>query len=325
MSSRLAALPAAKQKDRNRLCLICQEDIPSPGDDAAREQKVGFDEAAVSRALKRLDALVGLEEVKRSIHNFVDVSRYMLSQGGGWMDNEPLRWNFTGNTGTGKSTVAGIMAELLRAMNLLGKGHLVELKAETLYNVSDFKAEELLHKAMKRSEQGMLFIDGDAPVFKHPDSRFNSEVLRFKLSSMTMELPGTYALVIAENEGTPHLLTRSLREGGITSFDHTLHFADYTEEELLAILGKCLQRKRLRFSPEAARHMADYIHSLCANRRLGYANARTMSKLARSIAETALLRISTGDSHGDGTVRLCDVEHYVWKEVDTRRIGYVKP
>lgn len=325
MSSRLAALPAAKQKDRNRLCLICQEDIPSPEDDAAREQKVGFDEAAVSRALKKLDALVGLEEVKRSIHNFVDVSRYMLSQGGGWMDNEPLRWNFTGNTGTGKSTVAGIMAELLRAMNLLGKGHLVELKAETLYNVSDFKAEELLHKAMKRSEQGMLFIDGDAPVFKHPDSRFNSEVLRFKLSSMTMELPGTYALVIAENEGTPHLLTRSLREGGITSFDHTLHFADYTEEELLAILGKCLQRKRLRLSPEAARHMADYIHSLCANRRLGYANARTMSKLARSIAETALLRISTGDPHDDSMVRLCDVEHYVWKEVDTRRIGYVKP
>lgn len=325
MSSRLAALPAAKQKDRNRLCLICQEDIPSPEDDAAREQKVGFDETAVNRALKKLDALVGLEEVKRNIHNFVDVSRYMLSQGGGWMDNEPLRWNFTGNTGTGKSTVAGIMAELLRAMNLLGKGHLVELKAETLYNVSDFKAEELLHKAMKRSEQGMLFIDGDAPVFKHPDSRFNSEVLRFKLSSMTMELPGTYALIIAENEGTPHLLTRSLREGGITSFDHTLHFADYTEEELLAILGKCLQRKRLRLSPEAARHMADYIHSLCANRRLGYANARTMSKLARSIAENSLLRISTGDSHGDGTVRLCDVEHYVWKEVDTRRIGYVKP
>lgn len=325
MSSRLAALPAAKQKDRNRLCLICQEDIPSPGDDAVREQKVGFDEEAVGRALKRLDALVGLEEVKRSIHDFVDVSRYMLSQGGGWMDNEPLRWNFTGNTGTGKSTVAGIMAELLRAMNLLGKGHLVELKAETLYNVSDFKAEELLQKAMKRSEQGLLFIDGDAPVFKYPDSRFNSEVLRFKLSSMTMELPGTYALVIAENEGTPHLLTRSLREGGITSFDHTLHFADYTEEELLAILGKCLQRKRLRLSPEAARHMADYIHSLCANRRLGYANARTMSKLARSIAETALLRISTGDPHDDSMVRLCDVEHYVWKEVNTRRIGYVKP
>ena len=37
-----------------------------------------------------------------------------------------------------------------------------------------------------------------------------------------MELPGTYALVIAENEGTPHLLTRSLREGGITSFDNTV-------------------------------------------------------------------------------------------------------
>ncbi len=325
MSSRLAALPADEQKNRNRLCLICQEDIPSIGDEPAPGRCPGFDEAAVNRALKKLDALVGLEHVKRNIRNFVEVTRYMLSQGGGRRECEPLRWNFTGNTGTGKSTVAGIMAELLRAMNLLGKGHLVEVKAEMLYGVSEYKAEELLRKAMKRSDQGLLFIDGDAPIFKHPDTRFNSEVLRFKLSSMTMELPGTYAFVIAENEGTPHLLTRSLREGGVTSFDHTLHFADYTEEELSAILDKCLLRKQLRLSPKAARHIAGYIHSLCANRRLGYANARTMSKLARSIAENALLRISAGDSRSDGTVRLCDVEHYVWKEVDTRQIGYVKP
>lgn len=76
---------------------------------------------------------------------------------------ESLRWNFTGNIGTGKSTVAGILGELLKAMNLLGKGHLVEVKAEALYNVSEYKVDEILCDAMHRSRQGLLFVDGDAP------------------------------------------------------------------------------------------------------------------------------------------------------------------
>ncbi len=323
MSNRLAKLPAFKQNDKKRLSLICREDIPSVDSETIKYSRQEFNEAAVKRALKKLNALVGLEQVKRNIHNFVEVARYMHDQGNSYVDNEPLRWNFTGNTGTGKSTVAGIMAELLKAIHLLEKGHLVQLKVEEMFNLSEYKADEALQKAMKRSTQGLLFIDGDSPLFKSPDSHFNSESLRFKLSSMTMELPGQYALIIAENESSGHTLSRNLREGGITAFDHTLHFADYNEDELLAILKSCLKRKRLQLTEEAACHMAQYIHSLCCHRKLGYANARTMSKLAHSIVETYIVRVRTNGSTDNKKVILDDVKHFVWTECGNKGIGFV--
>lgn len=99
----------------------------------------------------------------------MDVARYRNAQKKYYGDNETLlKWSFTGNTGTGKSTVAGIMAELLHAMNLLDKGQLVELKAEEIYNVQDYKVDEILKDAMRRSQHGLLFVDGDAPVFRNP-------------------------------------------------------------------------------------------------------------------------------------------------------------
>ncbi len=336
MSNRLAALPPHKSNNKKSLSQIRQEDVLC-ADGNMNMAKGDFDESAVDRILKKLDALVGLDEVKSSIHDFVNVARYMHQQGSSYIDNEPLRWNFTGNTGTGKSTVAKIIAELLKAMNLLEKGHMIEVKAEEMYKASEYKTDQLLTKAMKRSSQGLLFIDGDATMFKR-DNAFNSESLRFKLSSMTMELPGKYALVIAENEGSSHTLTRNLRECGVTSFDHTLHFPDYTEDQLLEILKSCLKRKRFNLSDEAAAHMAQYIHSLAANAKFDYANARTMSKLSHAIANNCMVRISnssvTGSSHTTGStakaestknkqVLLADVEHFVWKNTDIPHIGFV--
>ncbi len=325
MGSRLATeqLESAKIKDKKLLTLIRQEDIPSTDEDTLKRGHVKFDEAAVSRALKKLDSLVGLQDVKNNIHKFVKVARYMHEHGGSYTDNEPLRWNFTGNTGTGKSTVAKIIAELLKAMNLLEKGRLVELKAEEMCGLSDFKTDELLSKAMKRSTQSLLFIDGDAPQFKLPGAVFNSEILRFKLTSMTMELPGAFAFIIAENENSSNVLTRNLREKGVSSFDHTLHFPDYTEEELLAILESCLKRKNLKLSAEAMCHMEKYIHSLAGNRQLGYANARTMSKLAHSIAEAYIVRQSEKPTKNK-LVLLSDVEQFIWNEISNNKIGFVK-
>ena len=59
----------------------------------------------------------------------------------------------------------------------------MEVKVEEFYNASEHKADEILKSAMLRSRQGLLFIDGDASVFARPDSRFNGEELRFKLSA----------------------------------------------------------------------------------------------------------------------------------------------
>lgn len=323
MSSRLARLPEDKLKNKRVLQTIQLQDIPITAEELQNIQNNGFDEKSIARSLQKLDSMVGLKQVKKAIHDFVDVSRYLNSQGLAYAGNAaPLKWSFTGNTGTGKSTVAGIMAELLRAMNLLGKGHLVELKAEEIYNVQDYKVDEILRNAMRRSQQGLLFVDGDAPAFKNPRSHFDSEKLRFQLTSLTAELPGNYALIIAEHESVRQPLVNSLTQSGIAEFDHTLRFEDYTVDELLQILEQMLKKRKLKMKTEAERIMSEYIRHLCENRELGYANARTMKLLARTITGIALLRESkqTPDQP-KGVVTAQDVEGFMWKNI-RKKVGF---
>lgn len=323
MSARLLRLPPSRLADKKTLLTICRADIPAPEEDTDLHTPEKFDEPAIRRTLKKLDNMVGLEQVKRNIHNFVEVARYLHQTGRSYADCCSLRWNFTGQTGTGKSTVAGIMGELLRAMHILEKGHLVEVKAEEFHAASEPKADEILRTAMSRSCQGVLFIDGDAPLFGRPDSRFNSDSLRFKLGSMMAELPGAYALIIAEHESSRHTLPRSLRSTGVSEFDHIYHFPDYTGEELIRILEQCLKQHRLQLSAEAGVSIARYVSGLCSRRELGYANARTMKLIADAVAEACWLRIGAKDGKTGCEVLQEDVQGFVWTDIPGRqRIGY---
>lgn len=320
MSNRLVELPPHKLQNKKTLQMICKSDIPLSVDGMYSED---FDEKAIKRILKKLDTMVGLHQVKRAIHNFVEVARYCHQHGQPYFSRESMRWVFTGNTGTGKSTVAGIVGELLKAMNVLEKGHLVEVKAEELYSVPEYKIDDVLQSAMKRSRDGLLFIDGDAPQFKNMETQFNGESLRFKLSSLMVDLPGVYALVVAEHVPRQHTLTKSLMENGMPEFNHTLHFEDYTDEELLLILEQCLKKKKLCFESKARLHMSVYIHHLCKQRELGYANARTMKLLANAIVDKCLLRVSRLEETATKSVIWEDVREFVWKQLkETKKIGF---
>lgn len=322
MGERLSKSSSRELVDKNSLLTIRKCDIPKPDEGKANTPEE-FDEVAIGKALKRLDGMVGLTQIKQSIHNMVKVARHLQQTGRSYAECCSLRWNFIGHTGTGKSTVAEIIGELLKAMNILDKGHLVEVKAEEFYNVSEYKADEILRAAMSRSCQGLLFIDGDASVFARPGSRFNGEELRFKLSSLMAGLPGTYALIIAEHDSKRNVLAQSLRATGVSDFNHTYYFPDYNQEELFQILQQCLSKKRLSLSDEASAHLSVYLRGLCARRELGYANARTMKLIADSIAEHCWLRAEVGKSRKGGFVKKEDVQSFVWKDFPVEpRIGF---
>ena len=320
MSNRLMELPPHQLKHKKTLQMICKSDIPASVDGLYRED---FDEKAIKRILKKLDAMVGLHQVKRAIHNFVDVARYCHQHGQSYFARESMRWVFTGNTGTGKSTVAGIFGELLKAMNVLEKGHLVEVKAEELYSIPEYKVDEVLQSAMKRSRDGLLFIDGDAPQFKNASTTFNGESLRFKLSSLMVDMPGVYVLIVAEHAPRQQTLAKSLMENGMPEFNHTLHFEDYSESDLLLILEQNLKKKKLSLDSVARQHMAIYIHGMCMQRELGYANARTMKLLGNAITDKYLLRVSRSESSDTKCITREEVKEFVWKPLrGMKKIGF---
>ena len=306
----------------DQLVTIEADDIPISAEEAKRISSEGFNETAIDEALKRLDSLVGLNKVKSALHNFVNVSRYLQSQGEKIRGKGLLKWNFTGNTGTGKSTVAQILADILKAMNLVHNNELTEVKGEEIFNVSDFECNEVIRAAVKKSRKGVLFIDGDAPEFRSSQYRLTSEQVRFKLASLASEDNASGALIIAECTSSNLSMAHSLAANGIYDFDHTFIFDDYSAEELYDILIQCLDKMKTTMSKEAEVIIREYIGNLCANREMDFANARTMKNLSRAIFETMIIRLcNEGNPDTGRIVMACDVESFVWKK-RTGKIGF---
>ena len=319
MASRLSKIVSPTY---DQLVTIEADDIPIDAADAERIASDGFDDKLIDDALKRLDSLVGLSKVKSAIHNFVNISRFLNSQGERIRGKGLLKWNFTGNTGTGKSTVAQILADILKGMNLIQNSELTEVKGEEIFNVSDYECNEVIRAAVKKSRRGVLFIDGDAPEFRSSQYRMTSEQIRFKLATLASEDNASGALIISECSSPNLSIANSLAANGIYDFDHTFIFDDYSADELYGILLQCLSKQKTAVSEEAEVILREYISNLCANRELSFANARTMKNLSRAIFETVILRMS--ESAGAQEERIVlpkDVESFVWKKLSTK-IGF---
>ena len=276
------------------------------------QKDVVFDDVAIDAALARLDGLSGLSGVKTAIHNFVKTARYLHSIGEPYVGKGLLSWRFIGKSGTGKSTVAEIMAGILKGMRLIANQHITQVKGERIFGVSEHDCDEVLKDAVKRSCNGLIFIDMDEPKFSDDRLSYGRSIeqIRLKINELTVEVGGECALVVAELSAPHADVARQLFDSGVYEFDHTLIFTDFTPEELFDILARCLEKFHVTFSPEAARHMLGYLKKMNASMS---ANARTMKLMSRTIHQQVILReAGLPERPAAHQVLLEDVETFKW-------------
>lgn len=307
-SLRVNKLAAATRTD---LSLIKAEDVSDTITSEKFDDK--FDMEGVRRALDRLDSMVGLTHVKEMIHGMVDTAVWLRDAGKPYFNRMSLKWTFAGNTGTGKSAVAAVLGEILKSMNALERGHLIELKAEELEGLPEYRQEEIVKDAVNKALEGVLFLDGDASI------ESDSEAFRLMVERKVSDLKGRCAVVLGVHADDMCMLDRLMLPA---DSPYHLMFDDYDSDQLLLILKKILERESLVLDQQASDHMSVYIQTMKRANTYGLASARTMKYLSNMIYDKYLFRMSQSKDSQDGVVTIEDVDEFIWHSPTRKTIGF---
>ena len=255
--------------------------MPSSVDLAAN-----YAESGVAEVLDQLDReLIGLTPVKTRIREIaalllVDQARQQLQLAS---TAPSLHMSFTGNPGTGKTTVAQRMSQILHRLGYLRKGHVVTATRDDLVGQYVGHTAPKTKEMLKRAQGGVLFIDEAYYLYKPDNERdYGAEAIEILLQEM--ENRRTEVVVIFAGYKDRMDSFYSSNPGLSSRVAHHLDFPDYSNADLMAIAGLLLDAQQYRFSAEAEQAFAEYI---MLRRQLPFfANARSI----RNAIDRARLR-----------------------------------
>ncbi|WP_193369836.1 CbbX protein [Pelagibius marinus] len=254
--------------------------------ETAIDLRAEYESSGVKEVLEELDRdLIGLAPVKKRIREtaallLVERARKRL----GLAHQTPtLHMSFTGNPGTGKTTVAMKMADLLHRLGYVRKGHLVTVTRDDL--VGQYightapKTKEILKKAMG----GVLFIDEAYYLYRPENERdYGQEAIEILLQVMENQRDDLVVILAGYADRMDRFFESN--PGFRSRIAHHIDFPDYSDDELLHIAEHMLDEQNYSLTPAAEAALKDYIEA--RRRQPHFANARSI----RNALDRARLR-----------------------------------
>ncbi len=254
----------------------------------AERPKATANEEAVKKVKEELFAIVGLKPVKEYILALEDDFKVQqLRREKGLKSASPaMHMIFTGNPGTGKTTVARIVSRYLKAIGLLKGGQLLEVTRADLVGKYVGHTAPLTQKAINAALGGVLFIDEAYSLYRGKDDTFGMECIDTLVKGMEDHRDNLVVILAGYSREMEEFLTAN---SGLSSrFPNKIEFPDYTAAELLEITQSIVKGKGYRLDPACeAPLLAFYEKSQRENSR-GGGNGR----LARNKVEEAIIACS---------------------------------
>ena len=242
----------------------------------------------VSDCLAKLDGLVGLSAVKKEVTNLTAFLNLQIKRGE-TNTFQGKHYVFTGNPGTGKTTVARIMADIFRTLGIVSKGQLVEADRSKLVagfsGQTAIKTNQLVDQAMG----GVLFIDEAYTLKSGDNDSFGSEAIDTLLKRLEDDR-GKFVCIVAGYTEQMHDFIDT-NPGLKSRFTQTVHFDDYTPDELTEIFLHLAEDKKFTVSDDTRAAIHRQFEQLYLRRDKNFGNAREARKVFNEAVERQSQRL----------------------------------
>lgn len=238
---------------------------------------------------QEMDDIIGLEKVKEyiySLRDFIQLNQRRQAQG---LKTEEVSMHmiFTGNPGTGKTTMARLMAKYLKALGILKNGQLLEVTRADLVASYVGQTAPKTKQVIEASLGGVLFIDEAYSLYRGKEDSFGLEAIDMLVKGMEDHRDN---LVVVLAGYTKEMSTFLEANSGLKSrFANVIEFPDYTGEQLLQIAISQATKKQYQISEGAQVKLLDYFTFMQSLQDKRSGNGR----LARNVIEDAILKQAT--------------------------------